>query len=163
MREKTCCFFGHRNLTVTEFIKDELYNTVKDLIENKNVSIFLFGSKSIFNTLCYQTVSKIKKEYPHIKRVYVRAEYPEINKDYRSYLLENYENTYFPYSALKAGNAVYLKRNYYMIDNSDFCIVYCDYNYQPTPKRNYLSKTSGTKKAVDYAAKKQKRIINIFG
>ncbi len=35
-----------------------------DLIENHSVQIFLFGSKSEFNSLCLKIVSELKREYP---------------------------------------------------------------------------------------------------
>ena len=54
----------------------------------------------------------------------MRAEYPYIDESYKAYLLESYEDTYFPKSVLGAGKASYVKRNCEMIENSRFCIVY---------------------------------------
>ena len=151
MEFKTCCFIGHRKINETEELKQKLYQIIENLITNEKVNTFLFGSKSQFNTLCLDIVTKIKEKYPHIKRVYVRAEYPFINKDYKEYLLQNYEDTYYPQSIENAKKAVYIKRNYEMINTSDFCIIY--YNNKNTPYK------SGTKIALDYAIKKQKNII----
>ena len=82
----TCCFFGHRKIAETDEIKAAVYEIVENLILYKNVDTFLFGSKSAFDTLCYNTVSKLKERYPHIKRIYVRAEYPYIDESYKLYL-----------------------------------------------------------------------------
>ncbi len=103
--------------------------------------------------LCYDIVTETKKKHPHIKRIFVRAEYPYIDESYKEYLLERYEDTYFPKSVLGAGKASYVKRNCEMIDNSRFCIVYYKEDY--TPK----SRKSGTKIAFTYAEKKKKNII----
>lgn len=151
----TCCFFGHREICEDERLKTQLCNTIKKLIIEENVDTFLFGSKSRFNTLCYELVTKIKDEYPSIKRVYVRAEYPIITDSYKAYLLSNYEYTYYPKKIIGATRAVYVKRNYEMIDNSRFCIVYFDEANSPKNRK------SGTKSALEHA-KKQKKIIHKF-
>ena len=86
--ENTCCFFGHRTINESEELKKELAEIIERLIVEYSVDTFLFGSKSRFNSLCLELVSKIKKKHPHIKRVYVRAEFPFISDGYKEYLLE---------------------------------------------------------------------------
>lgn len=155
MVQKTCCFFGHRHIHETEELKVKLHRIVEQLIVNEKVDTFLFGSKSRFNDLCHEIVTKIKETYPHIQRTYVRAEFPVISNEYKAYLLKDYENTYYPEKALGAGKAVYIKRNYEMINNSRFCVVYCNDTYLPVGRK------SGTKIALNYAVKKQ-RVIYRF-
>lgn len=155
MKEKTCSFFGHRTINESEELKSKLNGIIEKLILDKNVDIFLFGSKSRFNSLCLEMVTKLKEKYPHIKRIYVRAEYPYINEEYRNYLLENYEDTYYPKEIYGSGKAVYVKRNYEMIDKSHFCVVYYDKANEPTFRK------SGTKIAFDYAIKHGREVINV--
>lgn len=50
---KTCCIIGHRDFEKTKELELKLNNILKDLIENKNVTNFLFGSKSMFVDFCY--------------------------------------------------------------------------------------------------------------
>ncbi len=149
----TCCFFGHRTINETEGLKLGLYRTIERLIIEKNVDTFLFGSKSRFDSLCLEIVTILKEKYPHIKRIYVRAEFPYISEVYRSYLLTIYDDTYYPEKIKGAGKAVYIKRNCEMIDNSQFCIVYYDEKYTPE------NRNSGTKIALDYAIKQEKKIL----
>ena len=153
--KNTCCFFGHRNINETEELKRELYVVIKNLIANENVSTFLFGSKSRFNDLCLEIVTQIKHEYPNIKRIYVRAEYPYISDRYKNYLLQSFEDTYYPEKIIGSGKAVYIKRNYEMINRSRFCIVYYDKSELPANRK------SGTEIALNYAIKQQKQIIYI--
>ncbi len=94
--KNTACFFGHRMISETEELKSKLIEIIERLIVDKNVDTFLFGSKSRFSSLCLELVTKTKEKYPHIKRNYVRAEYPDINAQYTNYLLESYEDTYYP-------------------------------------------------------------------
>ncbi|MDD5924102.1 MAG: SLOG family protein [Clostridia bacterium] len=155
MKDKTCCFFGHRTINKTEGLKLQLCKIIERLIVDEKVDTFLFGSKSRFNDLCQELVTQIKEKYPHIKRVYVRAEYPYISNNYKNYLLESYEDTYYPERIIGSGRAVYVERNYEMINNSHYCIVYYDETNAPTKHK------SGTKIALDYAIRKGKRIITL--
>ena len=147
----TCCFFGHRTINETEELKGKLYKTIESLVVNENVDTFLFGSKSRFDSLCLELVTKLKEKYPHIKRIYVRAEFPIISDEYKAYLLKNYEDTYYPEKLIDAGKAVYVERNIEMINRSLFCIVYYDESNTPTTRK------SGTKIALDYAIKCKKK------
>ena len=150
--QNTCCFLGHREINITDELKENLRVVIEHLITEESIDIFLFGSKSRFDSLCQETVTELKEKYPHIKRVYVRAENPYIDENYEAYLLESYEDTYFPKSVIGAGKASYVKRNYEMIDKSCYCIIYYDEQGAPTTRK------SGTKIALDYAIKKGKQI-----
>lgn len=163
-KPKTCCFFGHRRTEETKQLRESLFEIITNLILNHNVSVFLFGSKSKFNDLCHSVVSELKQKYTFIKRIYVRAEYPYISDEYESYLLQNYEETYFPEKLLNSHRAVYIERNFEMIDKSQFCIVYYDPTYTPSPKKLTMSipKTkSGTATAYEYAKKRGVHIVNV--
>lgn len=154
MVENTCCFLGHRKIKITTELRKKLYDIIENLITKENVNTFLFGSKSQFNDLCYNIICDLKEKFSYIKRIYIRAEFPYINDDYKSYLLQSYEETYFPNAVINAGKLVYVKRNYEMINKSKFCIVYFNKN-SSQPK-------SGTKLAYNYAISKQRIIINVF-
>lgn len=132
-----------------------LKKNIQSLI-NAGVTTFLFGSKSKFNDLCLKIVTEFKKDYPYLKRIFVRAEYEYINQDYENYLLEQYEQTYFSKLAHNSDRLAYIKRNNEMIDKSDICVFYYEENYK-LPS----NKSSGTKTAFDYTKTKNKPMINI--
>jgi len=156
MEINTCCFLGHRTINETTELKEKLIKTIEFLIVEKHVDTFLFGSKSRFNSLCLEIVTTAKEKHPQIKRVYVRAEFPNIDKSYKAYLLEKYEDTYYPEKIINSGRAAYVERNYEMIDKSQYCIIYYDENVAPTHRK------SGTKIAFDYAVKQCKEIIMVL-
>ncbi len=168
MKEKICCFFGHRKIVDTAELRAKISHIVERLIVDENIDTFLFGSKSQFNSLCHELVTKIKEKHTHIKRVFVRAEYPFIDESYKAYILEDYEDTYYPEHIVNAGKAAYVERNCEMIDKSKICVVYYNPDYAP-PRRKasrrdltaYQPK-SGTAIAYDYAVKKKSVIINTF-
>ena len=160
-----CCFFGHRRIEESPQLIVRLKNAIELLILEQGVDTFYFGSKSAFDRLCLETVTELKKGHPHIKRIYVRAEFPYIDDGYKKYLLQSYEDTYYPEKLLRAGSASYVERNFEMIDRSKYCICYYDEHYTPPKRKNgkgdffeALPK-SGTKIAYEYA-EKRKRVIN---
>lgn len=164
----TCCFFGHRKVRNVAAVKTRVYEEVENFIVNKSVDIFLLGSKSEFNDICHEVVTTLKEKYPYIKRIYVRAEFEYIDNSYKNYLLESYEDTYYPKHIENSGRASYVERNQEMVNKSNYCIVYYDENYVPPRRRNsrrdlvdYQPK-SGTKIAYNFAVKKKREIINLY-
>lgn len=156
MQKNTCCFLGHRTIEISDTLKIYLYNIIEKLIVENNVDTFYFGNNSQFNDLCYDIICQLKTTYSYIKRVYVRSHFPEINDTYKDYLLERYEESYYFSEKHNIGKVAYIKRNYEMINKSDFCVFYLNNQY-------FLTKSkSGTKLAYEYARKNKKTVINIF-
>ena len=151
----TCCFIGHRTINETHALRTKLTETIEKLIADRQVDTFLFGSRGRFNSLCLELVTDLRGKYPHIRRIYVRAEFPVISDDYRAYLLRSYEDTDYPQRIMGAGRAVYVERNCEMINKSKYCIVCYDESHAPTTRK------SGTKIALDYALKKCREVIFI--
>lgn len=164
----SCCFIGHRKIDNKEELKPLLRQQIAMLLE-KGITKFFFGSMSDFDDVSWEVVTELKETYPSIKRIYVRSAYQYIDKLYEDYLLESYEETYYPPKLENAGKCSYVERNYEMIDKSKYCIFYYNENYLPelkrAPKHNMLPpsrRRSGTKIAYEYAIKKKKEIINIY-
>ena len=170
---KACSFFGHRDTPQTEELKQKVRETVERLIVEEGVDTFLFGSRSKFDELCHMVVTELKEKYPNIKRVYARSQYPYIDKHYKDYLLDSYDDTIMPPRVVKAGRASYVERNQEMIDASEFCVFYYNPDYLP-PKRKHSKRDiseyqpkSGTQLAWDYAyprrlATNSITIINLY-
>ena len=154
-RNYTCSFFGHSKTEKNEKQKEKVRETVENLIAEENVFCFLFGSKSGFDRICLEVVNEMKEKYPHIKRIYVRAEYPEIGEGYWRYLSQFYDESYFPKKIRTSGRAVYVERNFEMIENSRFCVIHYDANLAPTTRK------SGTESVWRKAEKEGREIIFI--
>lgn len=176
------CFIGHRTVADTEKVKAQLIDVILMLIE-KGADIFLFGSRSDFNSLCWEAVTELKEKYPDIKRVCYNAPHEtaftskeEREKCERLFSqmtnqevhFADYEQTVNPQKALKANKNAYIMRNQAMIDASDVCVFYYNKDYMPPMRKSanrYLSDyqpKSGTAIAVAYAIQKKKQVINIF-
>ena len=119
-------FIGHRKIAANYSLYSKLRDLIFWLVDYKNANTFLFGSKSHFNDLCLQVATEVKKIRPNVKLIYVRAEYPLISEDYKNYLLNFYDDTYFPDKILNAGRATYVERNFHMINQADICIFCFD-------------------------------------
>lgn len=147
---------GHRKINKTQDLVNKLTETIVNLIVNEGADTFLFGSKSEFNNLCYEVVTELRYTYPHIKRVFIRAEYQNISDDYLNNLLTFYEDTFYPKNVEEAGALAYVVRNEYLVLMCDILLAY----YNPNCK--YRNRQSGTKMAVEFAGINKKRIINVF-
>lgn len=154
---KTCCVIGHRDFEKTIEIEQLVRKIIIDLIKNDEVTGFLFGSKSKFSDFCYDIITELIATYPKVKRIFIRAEYPVISKDYYNYLKNFYEDTCYYSDKLVNNKFSYVRRNQFMIDKSNVCLFYFNKNYIPKTKTQ-----SGTRLAYDYAIKKSKSILNVF-
>ena len=63
-KHKSCSFFGHRDIIITDKLKQKVNDTIENLIVNDNVRVFLFGSRSNFNSLCHAVVTQLQDKYP---------------------------------------------------------------------------------------------------
>ena len=149
-----CTFIGHRNAVLTKRQYEYLYNKLENLIAAGTITTFLLGSNSNFNSICKDITEKLKIKYPYIKRIYVRAEYQYIDKSYYDYLLQMYDDSFYPKEVVGANKLSYVKRNQVMIDESDIVFFYFN-NKEDIYK-------SGTKIAYKYALLKKKNIENIY-
>ena len=154
---KSCCVIGHREIERVENLIKDLKLVISQLIAEKGVRIFYFGSRSEFNKICYDVITQLKTEYTDIKRIYVRAEYTLTNDVYEKHLQEKYEDSFYYDDDLKTGRLSYIKRNEFIINASDFCLFYFNSNYKPQTNTK-----SGTAIAYNYALKKSKTIINLY-
>lgn len=170
-KHKTCSFFGHRKINLTNDLRQKVSEAIENLIIKYNIQIFLFGSKSEFNDLCHFIVSELKDRYPNIKRICytcksesctLEKERQELEKVYSRYInqefhLLGFEEEFEHKTKYNAGRASYIERNQAMIDDSEYCLFYYNEKYVPPTKTN-----SGTKIAYEYARRKNKKITNLF-
>lgn len=72
MKDKTCCFTGHRKLPTEKLnkITDELEKTVIGLIAD-GYRFFGAGGALCFDTVAAQTVIRLKDKYPKIRLILV--------------------------------------------------------------------------------------------
>ena len=154
MKNKTCCFTGHRKippLAISE-LERRLEDTLKEKIE-QGYLYFGAGGALGFDTLAAKAVIKLRQSYPDIKLILVLpcenqdAYWSERDKElYRDILQKADKVTYvqksYTYDCMH-------KRNRHLVDCSSLCICYL------------TERTGGTAYTVDYAHKNGLDVINL--
>ena len=154
MMDKICCFFGHRDIDITE----QLYaTTAAEILRSVELGCrtFYFGGYGDFDDLCYKIVTRIKDEEPTlgIKRVYCVSQEKYLYKNVRYFKRENYEDVIYLQPSFDGWYKSIYFRNCAMIDVSDVVIFYAEER-----------EDSGAYKAYKYAkGKKDKNVINLWG
>lgn len=153
MKEKTCCFSGHRALPAdTALIEVRLEEQIRHLI-NLGITDFCAGGALGFDTLAARTVLKLKREYETLRLILVLP-CPEQAQKWSSKDKVIYEDIKSRADEVIYSSDAYYKgcmqrRNRYMVDRSSYCICYM------TRQRG------GTKLTTEYCAKKGVYAINI--
>jgi len=154
MKEKNCCFTGHRIIKKDEIdlVKSKLKDTIIKLINN-NVTVFICGGALGFDTIAALEILEQKKVYKNIQLIMALP-----CKEQDKYWKER-EQIIYRNILQKADKIIYvsdkyledcmLKRNRYMVDNSNFCIYYL------------RKKRSGTAYTVNYAKNNNLTLIEI--
>lgn len=152
MKEKTCCFTGHRIIKEKEIdsVKIRLEQEIINLIE-KDVVFFVCGGALGFDMIAALTILKLKKVYKNIQLIMALP-----CKSQDKYWNEKDKIIYRNILSL-ADRIVYisdiytrdcmLNRNRYMVNISYYCICYLRKN------------KSGTLQTVNYAKKQNLKII----
>ncbi len=147
------CFFGHRRIYDVTLIERALQEIICTLIREKEYVVFLVGREGEFDQLTSSVVKQMQRELTDLNSVHTLV-MPYIKKSYL-----NNEKAYSEYYDLieiseKAANAhpksAILIRNKEMIDRSSLCVFYVEDNF------------GGAAKALTYAKKRGKKIINIY-
>ena len=161
---KACSFFGHRDTPQTEELKQKVRETVERLIVEERVDTFLSGSRSNFDELCYIVVTELKEKYPHIQRIAYLCKHESgclvgAGMDEKRRIKELTDRDVYvrEFEEIKksdrinsAGRACYVERNYWVVDNSDFVIMYFEIKLEKRLR-------SGVCVTYEYAKKKLKK------
>ena len=117
-KNKTCCFFGHRE--VTHNIREKLKATIEKLITEDNVTEFYVGHQGQFDSMAYSVLKELKVNYPQIRYTVVLAYMPD------EHIKEFYgEDTIFPDGLETVPKRFAIsKRNDWMIRQSGFAVCY---------------------------------------
>lgn len=154
MKNRTCCFTGHRKLPVRE-VPGIIEGLEKEIVTLINAGVIYFGAGGAlgFDTLAAQAVLNLKKEYPNIKLILV---FPckDQTKGWAKKDIETYEQIKqscdkYVYTSESYVRGCMQKRNRHLVDHSSHCICYLKENY------------GGSFYTVNYAKSKGLKIINI--
>ena len=143
-KNKTCCFFGHRE--VTHNIRPKLTSIIEKLITEDSVTEFYVGNQGQFDNMVYSVLKELKAKYPQIRYTVVLAYMPD------EHFQEVYgEDTLFPDGMENVPKKFAIsKRNDWMIQQSCFAVCYVH------------KITGGAAKFREKCIKKKLKVIDIY-
>ncbi len=154
VREKACCFTGHRKISVSDLgvIKTNLPGLIISLID-KGYRVFYTGGALGFDTEAALTVLSLREEYPEIKLITVLPCLDQV-RGWSARDIEVYEEINERCDEVVFTARVYYKgcmhaRNRYMVDNSAACIAFLKH------------KKGGTAYTMEYALSCSIEVINL--
>lgn len=147
MKERTCCFTGHRDIPEQNYeeIKKKTKEIVISLIE-KGVIYYIAGGARGYDTLAAETVSELKREYPKIRLILALPCKDQTKgwgeEDIRKYDRMKERADKVVYTAERYYRGCMHARNWHLIDHSAYCVCYL------------IKDSGGTAYTVNYARKK---------
>ena len=144
-------FIGHRELIETEDLREKIKTTIIKNI-NKNIeTTFYCGGYGDFDNICAQVCRKIKRDGFRCNIVYVTPYISEAQQQKIKYLtdLKLYDSSLYPSLENIPYRLCIVKRNEWMVNNSDLVIAYVSHSY------------GGAHRALEFAKQKKKNIINL--
>ena len=146
MSKKTCCLFGQAKISIKK--QDQLYKLLYNKIEKlitDNYANFIFDCKGDFSFVVIDAITKLRKKYPHIKKIYYQV---CITEDIEL-LKYGYDEIIPPFKSTPEDDALPY-RDFSMVENSDYCIFYVN------------TKLSDANKAIRFAKNLSKHYINLY-
>ena len=140
-----CCLFGHKETPAS--VAAELGKVIDHLIQERGVDEFLVGNQGAFDRMVHRALREARNRYPHISYRVVLAYLPNTESG-----IYEYSETFFPEGIGNVPPRFAISwRNKWMVRESDICVCYLAYSW------------GGAAKSVDYAKKRKKEIINLYG
>ena len=138
--------FGHRDFNGHRQLEERLIPILRDLIRKKKFIEIYMGRDGEFDTYAATLVKRVQKDYDDYHSIEVNLVLPYPKKD-----MEDFEKYYdrvdIPISAHP--KLAITKRNEWMVEQADLVICYIE------------RESGGAYKAVQYAKKLDKEIINL--
>lgn len=153
MKNKICCFSGHRKMSEEKSKVYEKLNKQINILINEGYDTFICGGALGFDTLCALAVLKAKDNNECIKLV-LALPCENQTKNWRQNDIDIYNSIIEKsdkviYTSSQYYNGCMHRRNRFMVDNSSCCICYLNNSY------------GGTAYTVKYADCQGLRIINL--
>lgn len=136
MREKTCCFTGHRIIRSDqlEIVSARTENTIRELITRDGMRCFRVGGAQGYDTMAANILFRLQAtDFPDIQVILVypfdgfTSRWTDAQKAIYDRMLSQYDKCICvsPESSREA----FLARDRHLVDHSSLCIAYCIRNH----------------------------------
>ena len=141
-------FCGHSRIDFSDYNKSFLKELLIECIIKDPQSIFYLGGYGDFDSICLNILKELQLTFKDIKIIFVT---PYIDRKYYKleYAKEYFDEIVFPPLENVPRKFAIIRRNEWMVDNSDIVIAYVQCSY------------GGAARTLDYAKHKNKNYINI--
>ena len=154
MKEKTCCFTGHRELPEEQLpqLRNALFKVIARLV-SQGVTRFACGGALGFDTLAAQMVLVVKEAFPQIQLLLVLPcktqdkYWPKEDQEIYREILARADRVVFVSETYIQG--CMQKRNRLLVEGSSVCVCYC------------TKKQGGTVYTLNYAQQKGLKVIHL--
>lgn len=149
----TISFLGHRSLYTSENLFNEVENAIMKNAKFDEGVTFLLGGYGDFDDLCARVCREIKKCQKNCEIVFVTP-YMTISQQEKMkewVKLGLYDSVLYPPLEHVPLKFAIGKRNRWMIDQSDYVVLYVEHSY------------GGAYQGLSYARKKGKHLLNLGG
>ena len=143
---KTCSSFGHRFVLDIKSVKEQLKTLLEKMITQEGVDTFYLGEQGDFEIIAAEVLNELKPTYPFIQRIEILCFAEQLNRNSK---IQSDAFDYLDELDLCKRRARTIKRNQWVIDNSDILIFYVNTPY------------GGAYQSYLYAKKKKKDIVNL--
>lgn len=109
--------------------QSKLKKEIINLIEKENVPTFYNGGKGNFDWLCAHDVHELRKDYPFIKSYCVLSYMPKEKDEYTERISKIFDDTVYPDIENVPQRFAILKRNQWLLNNSNFLIAYVEHDW----------------------------------
>lgn len=140
-----CTFFGHHDCPGS--VREKLYETISDLIENHGVSMFYVGNHGSFDAIVRSVLRDLQSKYPQIQYAVVLAYLPGKKSELGC---EDYSDTMLPEGIEVVPRRFSITwRNKWMLKQSDYVVTYITHSW------------GGAAQFAEMASKQRKTVVSL--
>lgn len=142
-------FCGHSKFYYEETLKDEIFNTLEMELMNYNDINFYLGANGEFDKIALQACLMYKQKHNKVKLYFVTPYLNDVYLKNRKEIINNFDEVIYPELEKVHKRYAIIKRNYWLVNKCDLIISFVKYPW------------GGASKMLEYAVKKNKKIINL--
>lgn len=144
-------FCGHRSIPDRNLISNKLNTELKTLFEKNTHLTFYCGGYGEFDSLVSTCIDSLRKIYPKVscEKIFVTPYITESYRERNAIMKKLYDDVLYPPLENVPYRLAILRRNEWMVDNSDLLIACVLYSW------------GGAAQTLEYAQRKKKSIINL--
>lgn len=142
-------FCGHSDAILTSDEAKRLKKTVLSVLKETPDTDFYLGGYGNFDNLCNRVLKGFQKDFPLLKRVFVTPYLDPDNAALKA-AKDEYDEILYPFEAKVFPKYAIIKRNLWIIDNSDLVVGYIFRSH------------GGAAQTFGYALRKGKQCVNLY-